>query len=63
MNDALNELARKKKRAGDQNVLDEVFDQSLVATLLTAVDGQPWVIPTFVVRVGDELLLHGSTGA
>ena len=62
-NDALNGLTRKKDRAADRQLLDEVFDQSLVATLSTVVNGQPWVIPTFVVRVDDDLLLHGSTGA
>jgi len=63
VSDALNGLTRKKYRAADRQILDEVFDQSLVATLSTVVDGQPWVIPTFVARAGDELLLHGSTGA
>lgn len=63
MSDALNGLTRKKDRTADRKVLDEVFDQSLVATLSTVLDGQPWVIPTFVARVGDDLLLHGSTGA
>jgi nitroimidazol reductase NimA-like FMN-containing flavoprotein (pyridoxamine 5'-phosphate oxidase superfamily) len=60
---ALNGLTRKKDRAADRKVLDEVFDQSLVATLSTVIEGHPWVVPTFVVRVDDELLLHGSTGA
>lgn len=63
MSDALDALTRKKDRAADRKVLDEVFDQSPVATLSTVIEGLPWAVPTFVVRVGDELLLHGSTGA
>jgi len=63
MNEALCTLTRKPDRAAERDVLDEVFDRSLVATVSTVVDGQPWVVPTFVIRDGNRLLLHGSTGA
>ncbi|MFX0537747.1 pyridoxamine 5'-phosphate oxidase family protein [Ornithinimicrobium sp. Y1847] len=43
--------------------LDAVLDGLLVATLSTVVDGGPCVVPLLVVRDGDRLLLHGSTGA
>lgn len=34
-----------------------------IGTLSTVVDGQPWVLPMLYARVGDRILLHGSTGA
>lgn len=59
----LNDLTRKPDRRGDRHVVDAVFDECVVATVSTVVDGQPWVIPALVVRDGDRLLIHGSTGA
>ncbi|MCG7594178.1 pyridoxamine 5'-phosphate oxidase family protein [Mycobacterium sp. C3-094] len=63
MNDVLSDLTRKPDRRGDRQVLDAVFDECVVATVSTVIDGQPWVIPALVVRDGDRLLIHGSTGA
>ncbi|WP_255507366.1 pyridoxamine 5'-phosphate oxidase family protein [Mycolicibacterium sp. 018/SC-01/001] len=63
MSDVLNDLTRKPDRRGDRALLDSVFDECLVATVSTVVDGQPWVIPALVVRDGNRLLIHGSTGA
>jgi len=34
-----------------------------VASLATVVDGSPWIVPMLYARVGDRVLLHGSTGA
>ena len=63
MSDRLTTLTRKPDRAGDRRLLDEVFDHCRVATLSTVLGDEPWAVPTFVVRDGDRLLLHGSTGA
>jgi len=62
-NTKLESLTRKKYRGGDRALLDEVFDQCLVATLSTVVDDEPWSVPMLTVRDGERLLLHGSTGA
>ncbi|BBZ04453.1 flavin-nucleotide-binding protein [Mycolicibacterium chitae] len=59
----LSALTRKPDRGGDRRLLDEVFDHCQVATLATVVDDEPWSVPILVARVGDQLLLHGSTGA
>ncbi|MGN9765641.1 bifunctional pyridoxamine 5'-phosphate oxidase family protein/GNAT family N-acetyltransferase [Micromonospora sp. SD12] len=40
-------------------VLDEAYDCALGFT----VDGEPRVLPTLHVRIGDTLYLHGSTGS
>lgn len=34
-----------------------------IGTLSTVLDGRPWVVPMLYARVGDRILLHGSTGA
>lgn len=61
--DALRGLTRKPERGGDRSLVDEVFDGCLVATVSTVIEDEPWSIPVLVVRDGDRLLLHGSTGA
>ena len=45
-------------RAAAHAVLDEAFD----CAVGFVVDGEPRVLPTLHVRVGDTLYLHGSTG-
>lgn len=40
-----------------------MLDAIPVATLSTVVDGRPWVVPMMFARVGDALVIHGSTGA
>lgn len=58
------ELRRLRERSRPERAaLDGVLDATLVGTLSTVVDGRPWVVPLLVVRDGDRLLLHGSTGA
>jgi nitroimidazol reductase NimA-like FMN-containing flavoprotein (pyridoxamine 5'-phosphate oxidase superfamily) len=44
--------------------LDAVLDAGHhVGTLSTVVDGRPWVVPMLYARVGDRILMHGSTAA
>ncbi|MFC4021781.1 bifunctional pyridoxamine 5'-phosphate oxidase family protein/GNAT family N-acetyltransferase [Micromonospora sp. GCM10011542] len=46
-------------RAAAHAVLDEAYHCALAFT----VDGEPRVLPTLHVRIGDTLYLHGSTGS
>src|SRR5918997_1839345 len=46
-------------RAAAHAVLDEAYHCALGFT----VDGEPRVLPTLHVRVGDTLYVHGSTGS
>ncbi|MCX4473784.1 bifunctional pyridoxamine 5'-phosphate oxidase family protein/GNAT family N-acetyltransferase [Micromonospora sp. NBC_01655] len=46
-------------RAATHAVLDEAYHCALAFT----VDGEPRVLPTLHVRIGDTLYLHGSTGS
>jgi nitroimidazol reductase NimA-like FMN-containing flavoprotein (pyridoxamine 5'-phosphate oxidase superfamily) len=48
----------------DRAALDRLLDEALVGHLaLVADDGTPAVIPTAVIRDGDRVLCHGSTGS
>lgn len=44
--------------------LDALLDELCVATLSTvSPEGEPWAIPINYARVGDSIVMHGSTGA
>jgi hypothetical protein len=43
--------------------LYDLLDQSLVAHVGIVEDGQPFVLPVVAARVGDQLLLHGSSAS
>jgi uncharacterized protein len=43
--------------------LDELLDSTPLATIALVRDGHPVVFPTGFARVGDELVIHGSTGS
>ena len=47
----------------DRAALDDLLDAMPVGVLSTVVDGEPWSVPLLVARDGDQVLLHGSTGA
>jgi uncharacterized protein len=48
----------------DRAALDALLDSALVGHFaLVADDGTPMVIPTAVIRDGDRVLAHGSTGS
>jgi nitroimidazol reductase NimA-like FMN-containing flavoprotein (pyridoxamine 5'-phosphate oxidase superfamily) len=43
--------------------LDELLDSTPLATIALVRDGHPVVFPTGFARVGDEVVIHGSTGS
>lgn len=47
----------------DRSVLDALLDEVRVAHVGFEVEGHPVVIPTAVARLGDQVLVHGSTGS
>ncbi|WP_432478113.1 pyridoxamine 5'-phosphate oxidase family protein [Nocardioides sp. GXQ0305] len=61
----LDDLTRMKEmRRRDRAELDRLLDEELAVTLATVTDdGRPWAVPMLHARVGDRVLLHGSTGA
>jgi nitroimidazol reductase NimA-like FMN-containing flavoprotein (pyridoxamine 5'-phosphate oxidase superfamily) len=44
----------------DRETIDAILDEALYCHVGFVHDGEPVVIPTIHVRVGDDLLLHGS---
>jgi nitroimidazol reductase NimA-like FMN-containing flavoprotein (pyridoxamine 5'-phosphate oxidase superfamily) len=54
----------REKGREDRGALDALLDSTHVGHFgLVRADGHPVVIPTAVVRDGDRVLLHGSTGS
>src|ERR1700676_3623383 len=57
-------ITRLAERAAyDRATLDAILDAAYVAHVGVVIDGEPAVIPFACARVGDELVLHGSTKA
>lgn len=56
--------SRLRERVGyDRAAVHAVLDEATVCHVGFVVDGRPVVLPQLHVRVGDDLYLHGSTGA
>jgi uncharacterized protein len=54
----------RTKASQDRSELDRLLDSVHIGHFaLVAQDGQPVVLPTAVVRDGDRMLAHGSTGS
>jgi nitroimidazol reductase NimA-like FMN-containing flavoprotein (pyridoxamine 5'-phosphate oxidase superfamily) len=47
----------------DRATIEEVLDAGLVCHVGFVHDGQPYVVPTLHARVGDRLLIHGSSAS
>jgi nitroimidazol reductase NimA-like FMN-containing flavoprotein (pyridoxamine 5'-phosphate oxidase superfamily) len=57
-------VTRKPDRGTyDRQLIYSILDQAFVCSVGFVVDGQPFVVPTNYVRVGDKLFLHGSTAS
>jgi nitroimidazol reductase NimA-like FMN-containing flavoprotein (pyridoxamine 5'-phosphate oxidase superfamily) len=57
-------IKRKPERGTyDREFIYSVLDEAFVCHIGFVVDGQPFVVPTNYVRVGDKLFLHGSTAS
>ena len=44
----------------DRASIHSILDEGLICHVAFVVDGQPYVIPTIHVRVGEQLFFHGS---
>ncbi|MFF4879012.1 MULTISPECIES: bifunctional pyridoxamine 5'-phosphate oxidase family protein/GNAT family N-acetyltransferase [unclassified Micromonospora] len=53
----------RDKMSYDRDAAHAVLDEAYHCALGFTVDGQPRVLPTLHVRIGDTLYLHGSTGS
>lgn len=51
---------RPERGQFDRAVIYAILDEALVAHIGVSVDGEPRVIPTAIVRIGDHAYIHGS---
>jgi len=57
-------VTRKPDRGSyDRELIYRILDEAFVCHVAFIADGQPFVVPTNYVRVGDKLFLHGSTAS
>jgi nitroimidazol reductase NimA-like FMN-containing flavoprotein (pyridoxamine 5'-phosphate oxidase superfamily) len=57
-------VRRKPDRGSyDRELIYRILDEAFVCHVGFVADGQPFVVPTNYVRVGDKLFLHGSTAS
>ena len=52
-----------EKQSTSRSQLDDLLDSTPLSTVALIRDGHPVIFPTGFVRVGDELIIHGSTGS
>src|SRR5260370_26527602 len=57
-------VRRKPERGSyDRELIYSILDEAFVCHVAFIVDGQPFLVPTNYVRVGDKLFLPGSTAS
>jgi nitroimidazol reductase NimA-like FMN-containing flavoprotein (pyridoxamine 5'-phosphate oxidase superfamily) len=49
-----------KRAVYDRDTIHRILDEGLICHVGFVVEGQPFVIPTLYVRIGEHLYLHGS---
>ena len=52
-----------RKQRTSRTELDELLDSTPLATIALIRDGHPVIFPIGFARIGDELVIHGSTGS
>jgi uncharacterized protein len=52
-----------EKQETSRAALDALLDSTPLATIALVRDGHPVIFPTGFARVGDDLVIHGSTGS
>jgi nitroimidazol reductase NimA-like FMN-containing flavoprotein (pyridoxamine 5'-phosphate oxidase superfamily) len=53
----------RERQNTDRRDLDDVLDSTPLATVAFIRDGHPVALPIGAARLGDELVIHGSTGS
>jgi uncharacterized protein len=64
---ARSERTRVRREPGrgvyDRAAIDAILDEGLICHLGFVHDGHPFVIPTLYARLGDEVMVHGSSAS
>ena len=69
MNSEINQTERTrlkrlpKRGRFDRDVINAILDEAFFCHVGFVVDGQPYVIPTGFARIGDDLMIHGSSAS
>src|ERR1700760_896832 len=53
----------REKQDTSRASLDELLDSTPLATIALVRDGHPVIFPTGFARIGDDFVIHGSTGS
>ena len=53
----------KERSVGERDAMYEILDSTVLCHVGMVFEQQPFVLPMAFARVGNEILLHGSTGA
>ena len=57
-------LSRLPKRGShDRQTIDAILDAGIICHVAFNLDGEPSIIPTSYVRIGDDLYIHGSAAS
>ncbi len=51
---------RPERGVYDQTTVHSIIDEAIVCHVAFVVDGEPRMIPTSIVRIGEDVFLHGS---
>ena len=51
---------RPERGSYDRSIVNSIIDEALLCHIGVAVDGEPRVIPTTIVRIDDHVYIHGS---
>ncbi len=54
--------SRPARGAYDRETVHRIIDEALVGHIGFVVDGEPRVLPTAIVRIGEDVYVHGSAG-
>jgi nitroimidazol reductase NimA-like FMN-containing flavoprotein (pyridoxamine 5'-phosphate oxidase superfamily) len=52
-----------KRGVFDRETVHSILDEGMVCHVAFAIDGTPFVIPTGYARIGDRLVIHGSSAS
>src|SRR5215207_2671818 len=53
----------RERMSYDRDEAHAILDEAWHCTLSFTVDGEPRALPTLIVRVGDTVYVHGSSGS
>lgn len=51
-----------ERTSNNRNELNRILDDNLTCVLSSIVEDAPWALPLLYARIGDDLVIHGSTG-